>query len=104
MEKKEWDHFLITHIVISQCHQGKIGSDSGSEWKKQRYDLNNWSAFQSTEVLSLVYEDHATKWQLAHVHFAIFLPGFDNDFETLTLSFRITQWPEAYLVKTFDEI
>lgn len=80
-----------------------MGSDSGNGRKKLWYGIKNWfNFFFNLQVLSLVYGHHTTNWQLAYVRFVIFLSGFDNDFETLTLPFLIMQWLESHIVKTFD--
>ena len=57
MQKEEWDGFPSTPIIF-HCHHMKLGSDSGNAGKKQWCDINHWFVFQSTEVLSLVDEDH----------------------------------------------
>ena len=65
MQKKEWDGFPSTHIIISHCHHTKLGSDLATE-ERSNGVINSRFVFQSTEALSLVEEDHTADNEKTH--------------------------------------
>lgn len=95
IEKKEWDHFLYTHIIVSQYHQLNLvlilvtdERSYGMASKTGLIHFSNYFFFYWSVVFN-AWTSH--QWQLVYICFVIFLPGFDDDFENVTLLFLIMQ-------------